>query len=416
MNSNLNIDNISFNLIRQKFNTKKIDDVREKVLLELNSLNLGNLAGKSIGITAGSRGIANIPEITKAIVDFIKDKNGSPFIIPSMGSHGGGTASGQKSVLNSLGINEKNMGCPIRSSMEVIEIGKTNNKAPVYVDKLAYESDGVIVVNRIKPHTDFSSNLESGLIKMMSVGLGNQKGCSTMHAYGLRETIPTAAKVIMKNVNILCGLGIVENSKDQTSELVGVRPEEFFEREEEMLIRAKENVPQLPLNQIDVLIVQEIGKMISGTGMDTKVIGRMKVAGEIEPEFPDIDKLVVLNIASNSYGNALGIGLADLISKKVFDQIDFEATYTNIISTTFLERGKIPLVLDTDKKAVNTALQTSRAKDNNSAKVVLIKNTLDLSELYISNGALNNLDMDKVTILKENIKIELDDNKLIIKE
>ena len=242
----IDIDDIRLNLVSQKFNTFKIEDVRDEVFRELDRLNAKDLItpNMKIAITAGSRGISNIPIIMKAICDYIKDAGGDPFIVPSMGSHGGATAEGQRHVLTELGITEESMGCPILSSMDVVKLGETDRKVPVYMDKNAYSADGIVVVNRIKPHTDFNSDTESGLLKMIAVGLGNAKGCATMHSYGLRTSIPATAKVSMKAVNIMFGLGIVENSRDETYKLKALLPEDFEREEKELLKEAKEIVPK----------------------------------------------------------------------------------------------------------------------------------------------------------------------------
>lgn len=412
----IDIDDIKLNLIKQRFNTSKIEDVRREVYKELDNLNAKDLITPKmkIAITAGSRGISNIHIIIRAIRDYIKESGGEPFIVPSMGSHGGATAEGQRSVLTKLGITEESMECPILSSMDVVKVGETDRNVPVYIDKYAYSADGIVVVNRIKPHTDFDSDTESGLLKMIAVGLGNAKGCSTMHSYGLRTSIPAAAKISMKAVNIMFGLGIVENSRDETYKLKGLLPEDFEKEEKNLLIEAKENVPKLPTDYLDLLIVKEMGKMISGTGMDTKVIGRIKILGELEPKKPVINKLVILNLSEASYGNALGVGLADITTKKLVKSIDFEATYANTISTTFLERAKIPIIMPTDKEAIQTGLNTIGELNAETVKVGIIENTLDLQRLYLSDGALKDLDESKVEILERDIKFLFDEEGNLI--
>ncbi|MGN9165448.1 lactate racemase domain-containing protein [Tissierellaceae bacterium HCP3S3_D8] len=413
----IDIDDIRLNLVSQKFNTFKIEDVRDEVFRELDRLNAKDLItpNMKIAITAGSRGISNIPIIMKAICDYIKDAGADPFIVPSMGSHGGATAEGQRHVLTELGITEESMGCPILSNMDVVKLGETDKKVPVYMDKNAYSADGIVVVNRIKPHTDFNSDTESGLLKMIAVGLGNAKGCATMHSYGLRTSIPATAKVSMKAVNIMFGLGIVENSRDETYKLKALLPEDFEREEKELLKEAKEIVPKLPTDFLDLLIVKEMGKMISGTGMDTKVIGRIRILGEVEPEKPVIKKLVILNLSEASYGNALGVGLADITTKKLVESIDFEATYANTISTTFLERGKIPITMPTDKEAIQIGLNTVGELDAETVKVGIIENTLDLQRLYLSDAVLKDIDESKIEVLKRDIKFLFDeDGNLII--
>lgn len=414
--SKIDLKDINFSLVKQNFNNEKIENVREEVYKELDSVNTKELItpNMEIGVTAGSRGIDNIVTITKAVCDYIKDAGGKPVIIPSMGSHGGATAEGQLHVLTQLGITEESMGCPIKSSMEVVQLGTTEDGVPVYFDKYAYSLDGIMVVNRIKPHTDFDAEIESGLIKMVAVGLGNQMGCSTMHSYGLSKSIPASAKVSMGKANILLGLGIIENSKDETYRLKALLPEDFEVEEKKLLLEAKSTVPKLPIDDLDILVVKEMGKMISGTGMDTKVIGRIKIQGEKEPLNPKIKKVIALNLASNSYGNALGIGLADITTKKLVDSIDFDATYANIISTTFLERGKVPVTVDNDRDAIIVGINTVGDVNAENIKIGIIKNTLDLQEIYLSEGALEDMDRSKAEVIQRNIKLSFDEDGNLI--
>lgn len=379
--------------IRQKFNTSRIEDIPAEVRKQLEAINIEDMAkpGMRIAVTAGSRGIANIALIIKTVCDILKEHGAEPFIVPAMGSHGGATAEGQVKVLAKLGITESTMEVPIISSMEVVEVGRTENGAPVYMDKNAFNADGIAVVNRVKPHTDFSGEIQSGLMKMMAVGLGKHAGCSTMHAYGLAKTIPAAARVDLQKAPILFGLGIVENSKDETYKIKAVLPAELEEQDKMMLRESMSMVPQLPVDDIDLLVVGKMGKMISGTGMDTKVIGRIRVEGEKESERPRIRRLVVLDLDDNSYGNALGVGLADITTRRLFDKIDFKATYANVIPTTYLERGKIPIIMDNDEEAVKTALSTIGRLDSAEARVIIIKNTLHLEEMFVSTKVLDEI-------------------------
>lgn len=379
--------------IRQKFNTSRIEDIPAEVRKQLKAINIENMVkpGMRIAVTAGSRGIANIALIIKTVCDALKEHGAKPFIVPAMGSHGGATAEGQVKVLAKLGITESTMEVPIISSMEVVEVGRTENGAPVFMDKNAFNADGIAVVNRVKPHTDFSGEIQSGMMKMMAVGLGKHAGCSTMHAYGLAKTIPAAARVDLQKAPIMFGLGIVENSKDETYKIKAVLPAELEEQDKIMLRESMSLVPQLPVDDIDLLVVGKMGKMISGTGMDTKVIGRIRVEGEKEAERPRIRRLVVLDLDDNSYGNALGVGLADITTRRLFDKIDFKATYANVIPTTYLERGKIPIIMDNDEEAVKTALSTIGRLDSAEARVIIIKNTLHLEEMFVSTKVLHEI-------------------------
>ncbi|MCY6484129.1 lactate racemase domain-containing protein [Clostridium aestuarii] len=395
--------------VRQNFDNSKIRDIKKEIIKECGLINIGEkiTPGMKIAVTAGSRGISNISEIIKIVCDYLKNLGAHPFIIPAMGSHGGASANGQVNVLKKLGITEKSMGYPIFSDMETIFLEQTEDGAPVYMDKNAYYSDGIVVVNRIKPHTDFNGDTESGLLKMISVGLGKAKGCSSMHTYGLRKTIPKAAKIAMDKAPILFGIAILENSKDETYKLKAVLPDEFEKVEKKLLNEVKNIVPKLPSDFYDILIIKEMGKMFSGTGVDTKVIGRMMVFGEEEPKKPVIKKIVILNLSDSSYGNALGIGLADITTKKLVDKIDFDAMYANVIPTTFLSRAKIPITMINDKKAIETAFETIGSVIPKEAKIAIIDNTLQLEELYVSEMVLK--DLDKIQILNSDVSLKFDD-------
>jgi hypothetical protein len=272
--------------IRQIINSERIEDLRFEIFKQLDLIGMKNLIkpNSRICITAGSRGITNIDRITKYVCDYVKSLGAIPFIVPSMGSHGGATDEGQRQILKKLGITEETMGCQIISSMETVQLENASNGAPVYFDKNAFYSDGIIVVNRIKPHTDFLAENESGIVKMVSVGLGKEKGATAMHGYDLAITIPLAFKTASYRAPIIAGLGIVENSKDETYIIQGVKPEDFLKEDARLLKVAIEQVPRLPYDDVDLLIVKEMGKMYSGTGVDTKVIGRIRVQGVPEPE------------------------------------------------------------------------------------------------------------------------------------
>jgi len=326
-----------------------------------------------------------------------------------MGSHGGATAEGQVKVLEKLGITEKTMGVPIVSSMDVVEVGRTETNAPVYMDKNAFNADGIAVVNRVKPHTDFSGEIESGLMKMMAVGLGKHAGCSTMHAYGLTKTIPMAARVDIEKAPVLFGLAIVENSRDETYKLKALLPRDIEEQEKKLFLESKSLVPKLPVEDIDLLIVEKIGKMFSGTGMDTKVIGRIRVPGEKEAETPRIKRIAVLDIDDSSYGNALGIGLADITTRRLFDKINFKAMYANVIPTTYLERGKIPIIAETDEEAARVALTTLGNVCAEKSRIIVVKNTLHLETMYVSKAILDGIrTRSDIEILGESGEMEFD--------
>lgn len=398
--------------IRQHLNSEKLFDLKKVVYDELNKIGINNKIkkGGEIAVCAGSRGINNIDKIVKAAVDYVAEYGGKPFIVPAMGSHGGATAEGQVHVLEKYGISEELMGCEIRSNMDPVYLGDAANGAPVYFDKNAYNADGIIVINRVKPHTDFLARNESGIVKMCAVGLGKEKGATAMHGYNVGETIPLSFKVSVKKAPYLAGLGIIENSMDETYMIKALMPEKFLEEEAELLDIAKEQVPHLPVNNLDVLIVKEMGKMFSGTGVDTKVIGRIMVKGVPEPKTPIINKLAILRLSPNSYGNAVGIGLADLTTKKLVDMIDYEAMYINLVPTTYLERGKIPPHFATEKETIAVAFKTLGKVKPQEAKVIICENTLHISTLLVSETVYNEI-KDKVDLIDENVQWTFDENE-----
>jgi hypothetical protein len=358
------------------------------------SIRAGDLIkpGARIALTAGSRGIAHIDQILRYLVQAVKQKGGHPFLIPSMGSHGGGTAEGQVEVLKSLGVTEESTGAPIVSSMDVAEIGTSCFGFPVMVAKAAAETDGVIVVNRIKPHTEFEGPIESGLMKMMAIGMGKHRGCFEVHKqavqYGYRDVIPEIGGVILSKLPVLFGLGIVENLYDETAVIRAVLPSRFVEEEREMLSLAKKLMARLPFEKMDLLIVDQMGKNISGTGIDTNVIGRIMFIGEREPEKPKITRIVVLDLTDASHGNAVGIGLADYTTQRLVKKMDLSAIATNAITAMTPEKGRIPIALPTDQAAVEAALSTIGSIPPQEARIVHIKSTLELGELEVSKAFL----------------------------
>lgn len=398
--------------VRQHLNSEKLNDLKKAVYDELNEIGIGNKIkkGGEIAVCAGSRGISNIDKIVKAAVEYVSEHGGKPFIVPAMGSHGGATAEGQVHVLEKYGISEESMGCEIRSDMEPVYLGDAANGAPVYFDKNAYGADGIIVINRVKPHTDFLAKNESGVVKMCAVGLGKEKGATAMHGYNLGETIPLSFKVSVEKVPYLAGLAIIENSLDETFMIKALRPEEFLEEEAKLLDIAKEQVPHLPIDELDVLIVKEMGKMFSGTGVDTKVIGRIMVKGVPEPDAPRINKLVILRLSPNSYGNAVGIGLADLTTKKLVDMIDYEAMYINLVPTTYLERGKVPPHFATERETVAVAFKTLGKVKPEEAKVIVCENTLHISTLLVSEAVYEEI-KDKIDLIEEDVQWTFDCNE-----
>ena len=367
-----------------------VTDVRQQ--LEEAGLLAAIAPGARIAVTAGSRGIANIPAIMRAVVDQVKAAGGHPFVLPAMGSHGGSTPEGQKEVLASYGISPDSMDAPVEATMDVVEVDQLADGTPVLVNRLALEADGVIIVNRVKPHTSFRGPFESGLMKMMTIGLGSRRGATIAHsrgAHGLATLIPAWGKVILQKAPILGGVAIVENAYEQTARIAALRPEQFESEEPRLLQEARENMPRLLVQGIDLLIVEEMGKNISGTGMDTNVLGRMMLPGVKEPDEPGISRIVVLGLTERTHGNANGIGMADIITRRLFDSIDLKATYANVFTTTFLNRAYIPIIMETDREAIEAALEVLGLEDPSRARIVRLKNTLEVAHIHISEPLLN---------------------------
>jgi len=381
--------------IRQKFKSiQPVKDTGREIHDQLLKPGLMSKikAGDSVAITAGSRGIASMDIILRSAVKELKTAGALPFIVPAMGSHGNATAEGQADVLRHYNITEETVGAPIRSSMETVEIGRTRYGIPVYVDRNAYEADHIVVTNRIKQHTDFCGKIESGLVKMMAIGLGKRDGAATYHKaaleYGFELTLRGVAEVVLGTEKVAFGLGIVENPYDETAIISAMRPDELIEREEYLQEKAKELAGRLPFDELDVLIVDEIGKDISGLGMDTKIIGRMMQTGEKELETPRITRIFVLDMTPNTMGNAAGIGLADFTTRRLVDKIDYDPTYMNFITAMAPQKVRIPVYFDTDKKVLNAVFETIGMVKPEDSKVVRIKNTLKLDEIEISESLL----------------------------
>ncbi len=343
--------------------------------------------GMHIAITAGSRGIRNVDVITKAIVDFVKKQGAEPFIVPAMGSHGGATAEGQLEILESYNITPESMGCPIKSSMEVVELGVSSRGKTVYMDKNAFESDGVIVSCRLKPHNAFRGRVESGPCKMMTVGLGKQKGASLVHSDGMNhiaENIPTMAEVVIASGKILFAIPCLENAYDETMKLEAILPENILTREPELLQLAFQNMPSLLVKECDVLVVDEIGKNYSGTGVDPNITGTFSTpyaSGGIK-----VQRTAFLNLSEASHGNALGTGLASVITAKIFDEMDIEKMYPNCITSTVLASARIPCVVANDKEAMQICIRTCNEIEMEKARVVRIPNSLHIGEIMLSEA------------------------------
>lgn len=378
------------------------EEIPDIVLNELDRLALRRIirGGMEIAITCGSRGVANIAIITKAIVDFVKSCGGRPFVFPAMGSHGGATAEGQREVLAAYGVTEEFLRCPIKASMETVEIGKLDNGQPVYVDKYAYEADGIILCGRVKAHTAFRGPYESGICKMAVIGMGKQKGAETVHKDGFRELgrmLPVIAKKILDNTKVLAAVALGENAFDQTFLIEGMLADEIMEKEPFILERTKDRLGKIYFDNIDVLVVDKLGKNISGDGMDPNITGRFAVPyikGDLE-----IQHIAVLDLTEETRGNCNGIGLADVTTKRLVDKVDVDCTYPNVVTSTVLCTPKIPLFTHSDQSCIQIALRTCNYINGNAPRIVRIPDTMNLEYIHISEAMLDEA--------RQNSRIEL---------
>ena len=402
--------------VRQDFPRPRVGDVGEALREQCGREEIKSRieSGMEVAITAGSRGISGIDRILRSLVQILKDAGARPFIIPAMGSHGGATAEGQVEILRSLGVTEESVGAEIRSSMEVVELGETESGVPVFMDRIASEADGIIVVGRIKKHTDFRSEIESGLLKMSAIGLGKHAQALALHAHGvkgIKDYMVEAGRMVFSSGKVLFGVGIVENAYEETAMIEAIPPERVVEREAELLRESARLMPKLPVSEIDVLFVDELGKNFSGTGMDTNVIGRFRIPGVEEPESPRVKYLIVSDVSEAAHGNALGVGLADLTTKRLFEKINYEAMNANTLTSTFLERAKIPMVLESDHEALEAAMRCNWGVEPEDTRFVRIPNTLHLRYLYLSENLLDEaLANGNVEVVEEAAEAEFDED------
>ncbi|MEW6273628.1 MAG: DUF2088 domain-containing protein [Bacillota bacterium] len=340
---------------------------------------------RKVAITAGSRGIANYLTVLRTVVKFIREQGGEPFLVPAMGSHGGGTVAGRRAVLAGLGITEESVGAPIKDGDDVAEVGRAG-ELPVYTDARAKTADAILLINRIKPHTAFRGQRESGLLKMLVVGLGKVPGATLFHRLPpehLAETLDAMGQMLLKNLPVLGGIALVEDAAEQTVLIEGIPAGEIPAREAELLKTARALLPRLPFTGADLLIVDEMGKNFSGTGMDTNVIGRFRIEGVPEPENPPAKRIFVRGLSPLSEGNANGIGLADFTTVRLIQAMDRRATYLNVLTTGYLHRGMLPLIFETDREALEAAAKSLK-KTLPECSVAWIKNTLHLQELLVT--------------------------------
>lgn len=394
--------------IRQHRACQRIADVRSALLSELQGVPLKLPHGATVAIAVGSRGISNIDVIVATLVSHLKSKGYAPFIVPAMGSHGGATAEGQRAVLASYGISESSIGAPIRSSMEVVELPNNGIGNRVFMDRHAQSAGATIVVNRVKVHTDFHGLYESGLLKMIAIGLGKKDQAHEIHSFGvsgLKERILPTARKILQHGNIVMGIGVVENASDETMIIKAIRANAIEDEEKRLIEISRRNMPSLPVDALDILVIDEMGKDISGTGVDTNIIGRMRVAGQPEPDHPAISAIVVDDLTDASHGNAVGVGLVDIVTRRLYEKIDLAATYENVITSTFLERGRIPIVAQNARQAIEIALRAcglGSARPLPSVRMMRIENTLHPEDSYVTPSLLEEV--------RERQQIEVFDN------
>ncbi|MDX1977134.1 MAG: diguanylate cyclase [Pseudanabaenaceae cyanobacterium bins.68] len=395
--------------VAQKFEQSCIDCINTAVRSEIARIAPPISPGQSVAVAVGSRGIDRHHLIVKAVIDYLLDLEAQPYIVPAMGSHGGATADGQAAILAGFGIDEQNMGVPVRASMEVVQLGKTEFGMPVYFDRWASEADHLVLVNRIKPHTRFAGKIESGLVKMLAIGLGKQVGASTYHKafanFSFDRVVRSIYEIVRDRIPVAFGLAVLENGYQKTAQVTAVPAVSIVEIEEQLLRQAKTWFPGLPFREVDILIIDQVGKDISGAGMDTNVTGLKRLfCDQIEGELPQIKRIYLRDLTDASRGNAMGFGLADFVSTKLVNKVDFTATYMNAVTGQNLRGAATPVHFDSDRQVLGAAFSMIGAVDPENAKIIWIKNTRDLTEVELSCAYLEavvaRLDLQVLTGLR----------------
>ncbi|MDR3565771.1 MAG: lactate racemase domain-containing protein [Negativicutes bacterium] len=378
--------------VKQHFPATEVTNVAQAVKEQLAKPGVGDTVrpGMRIAVTVGSRGISKIDQIAAAVVAELKSRGAEPFVVPAMGSHGGASAAGQIEVLAGLGVTEESLGCPIRSSMEVVELGHLDNGLSVLIDRNAYEADGIVILNRVKPHTAFRGTSESGLVKMITIGLGKQKGADFCHAYGfghMAKHILAMSAITLAKTKILFGVGLVENAYDKPMKIVGVPAAEIVAEDAKLLVEAKENMPRILFDPMDVLLVNRMGKEFSGSGMDPNITSRYPTP--FATGGPKVEKLVVFDLTDETHGNANGIGMADFTTRRLVSRINYAAMYANAFTSTVLAPVRVPATMETERDAILAAIKTCNARDIAQVRLVRIQDTLHLGEIWISEALLS---------------------------
>lgn len=397
-------------LVEQQVETPPaLTDIRAAVEEALRSV---ELPSGSVAIGVGSRGVAKISEVLAALVDILKESGAEPFIVPAMGSHGASTAEGQARVLEHLGVSEESMGCPVRATMETVRLGETPAGVPVYMDRNAYEADSVVVVNRIKPHTAFRGSVESGPTKMLAIGLGKQRGAHAIHSAGWHEihrTIPDAARVAVESGKVAFGLATIENADEEPCRIAAIPAADLEASEAPLLEEAKRNLARLPFEEIDILIVDEIGKNVSGDGADPNVTGRYPTTSATGG--PRVERMVYLGLTEETGGNANGLGMADVVTERLVFGMDRPATYTNALTSTTPAAVKTPMVMPTDRMAIAAALTMCAGVTPSEARLVRIRNTLKLRRIWVSEALLEEVEKDnRLRVIEEAQPMRFDED------
>ncbi|SMC62527.1 lactate racemase domain-containing protein [Sporomusa malonica] len=410
--------------VKQIIAQSAIKDIRSAVSEEVKRINVADLIkpGEKVGITVGSRGIANLKVIVEVLIEEVEQVGGEPFILPAMGSHGGGTAEGQIEMLKSLGISSETMNVPVIACGEASQIGTTQQGIPVYVNNitLSEQLDKVIIFNRVKEHTEFEGEIESGIHKICAIGIGNPKGALTVHQYsldfGYEKTITEVGAYIINHLPVAFAFATVENYYHKTAHLKAMLPNEIADEEKRLLKLAKSNLGKIPFEELDVLIIDEMGKNVSGAGMDTNVIGRILVFGQKEPEKPVIKRIVVLDTTEESHGMATGVGLADFTTKKLVDKLDLWSTYFNCITAQAPEKGRIPIYFATEKDSIGAALTCIGITKPEDARVVHIQNTNEVEIIEVSESLVKEVvDRSNLQLLEELKPMQFDEVGNIIR-
>lgn len=402
--------------VEQKFDRPVVADIEKDFSSKLHHSGVLKEISKGwqVAITVGSRSISNGPLIVKLLVKELKKRGADPFIIPAMGSHGGASALGQRNMLESMGFTESYVQAPIRSSMEVVQLGKTSKSLPVYIDRYAHKADAIIIFNRIKPHVSFRGNFESGLLKMIAIGLGKQKGAEACHELGfepMEQNIIDIARISLNRSRISFAVALIENGYHETCSIEILKKEEIEQKEPALQQRAKDLLPRIFFKELDVLIIDEIGKDISGTGFDTNVVGYFHTPCAYAIGSPDIARIAVLDLTEASHGNANGLGILDFTTRRLFNKLRFDQTYPNALTSTVPLSAKIPMVLKNDRLAIQAAIKTCNIADKKEVRMVRIKNTIKVDQIEVSGNLLEEVrNHEKQRILSDPCPLDFDEH------